>query len=236
MLKKYEIKSTFFIPGWIMERYPEIVEKIMNEDHELAHHGYLHEWPDQLQEEQETAAFEKASETFKKHTGFAPRGYRSPAWEFSPNTLKILIEHNFLFSSNMMTSEHPYEYISAGKRTGLIELPVSWTLDDAPFFLLSLTTPGRVVFPPEVVAGMWKEELQLHYEDQFATCFVLTMHPQVIGHPSRLRALERLIQYACGLPAAYFSTCGELSKIIRNDEKRKEVDINEILGLNINRE
>jgi peptidoglycan/xylan/chitin deacetylase (PgdA/CDA1 family) len=221
LLKKYEITSTFFIPGWTMEKYPWVVENVMKEGHEVAHHGYLHEWPDALPPDEELAAFEKAIDVFKRHTGSYPRGYRSPAWEFSPITLKILIEHNFLFSSNMMNSDEPYEYLSGDIRTGLVELPVSWVLDDAPFFLHSLTTPGRIMFPPDTVSQLWCQELRTLYEDDYAKCFVITLHPQVIGRPSRLEGLENLIKTAQMLSAARFTTCGELASMVKsaNDGK-----------------
>ncbi|MCL5045416.1 MAG: polysaccharide deacetylase [Actinobacteria bacterium] len=219
LLKKYEIPATFFVPAWVMERYPRLVEDILAEGHELAHHGYLHEWPDSMSGEEEQETFDRAAEVFERYTGYPPRGYRSPAWEFSQNTLDMLVQRNFLFSSNMMDSEEPYEYVLNGRRSGLVELPVSWILDDAVFFLYSLTTPGRAIFPPASVFQIWESELHTLYHDAFAGCFVLTMHPQLIGRPTRLAVLERLIQSARGLSSIWFATCGELAAFIKQQNE-----------------
>jgi peptidoglycan/xylan/chitin deacetylase (PgdA/CDA1 family) len=231
LLNNYNIKSTFFIPGWIMEKYPSMLQKVIDDGHEVAHHGYMHEWPDSMPADEELAAFEKAINVFKQYTSTYPQGYRSPAWEFSPNTLQMLIDHGFLFSSNMMNSEEPYEYMSEGAPTGLVELPVSWILDDAPFFLHSLTTPGRMISQPNPIGQMWEQELRTLYEDKYAKCFVLTLHPQVIGRPSRLEILKGLIDMALGLPSVWFTTCGELASLVKSENRRKEGCYREILPI-----
>jgi peptidoglycan/xylan/chitin deacetylase (PgdA/CDA1 family) len=108
LLKTYNIPSSFFVPGWVIERHSEAIKQIVNEGHEIGHHGYLHEWPDTLNYEQEKEIMEKGIDIIQKLTGSRPKGYRSPAWEFSPNTLEFLKEYGFVYSSNMMDSDEPY--------------------------------------------------------------------------------------------------------------------------------
>jgi peptidoglycan/xylan/chitin deacetylase (PgdA/CDA1 family) len=193
LLKKEHIKATFFVTGWTVERYPESVENIYSMGHEIAHHGYHHEWLDHLALEQEKAILEKGITLLKDVTGTKPLGYRSPSWEFSTNTLTLLNKYSFRYSSNMMNSDLPYRHQLNGKKTDLLELPVHWILDDAPFFLYGSRLPGRIMIDPSQVYSIWQQEFQAFYEE--ALCFVLTMHPQLIGRPSRIKMLDRLIQH-----------------------------------------
>ena len=48
VLNKYNVKATFFVPGWTADKYPEQLAAIHEGGHELAHHGYLHENPNKL--------------------------------------------------------------------------------------------------------------------------------------------------------------------------------------------
>ncbi len=66
-------------------------------------------------------------------------------------------------------------------------------LDDAPFFLYSIQLVGRVMMPPSAVFEHWSAEFDQLYREKKA--FVLAMHPQIIGRPSRITLLERLINH-----------------------------------------
>jgi peptidoglycan/xylan/chitin deacetylase (PgdA/CDA1 family) len=193
--KEYNIKSTFFVPGWIADHYSATCEAILQEGHEIGHHGYLHEWPNRTTEEEERESFRLGFEHLERVTGVRPTGYRSPGWEFSPVTLDLLIENGFLYSSNMMDRETPYEHSVNGQPTGLIELPVSWILDDAAFFMFGITTSGYVIQNPRQVLEIWVDEFDGLYQEGGGKIFVLTMHPQIIGKTSRLMIIEKLIRH-----------------------------------------
>jgi len=107
-LESEGIPATFFVPGWIAERYPEAVEAIVKGGHEVAHHGYTHVSPADQEPEEERAALEKGIEILEKLTGCRPQGYRSPSWDFSDQTLELLQEYRFRYSSNFMDSDRPY--------------------------------------------------------------------------------------------------------------------------------
>ncbi len=215
LLDKYGISSTFFVPGWIAERYGALVEEILKRGHETAHHGYLHEWPDSMGPDEEREKFELGLATLQRITGRTPVGYRSPAWEFSAITLRLLVEKGFLYSSNFMDTDAPYEHLLDGKPCGVVELPVSWILDDAPHFLLSLTTPGRVVQNQRQVLEMWTDEFDGLLADGAPRTYVLTLHPQVIGRPSRILMLENLIRHIRMSPYAEFVTCRQAAEAYR---------------------
>ena len=113
-------------------------------------------------------------------TGVRPLGYRAPSWNHSPNTLDILREMGFLYDSSLMADDRPYEIDAHGEPTGMVELPVEWILDDAPLF----NPRGDSYSHPRDVLQVWKDDFDGAYAE--GTMFLLTMHPHVIGHRSRI--------------------------------------------------
>jgi len=59
VLEEYGVKATFFVPGWVAERYPQLVRSIIRSGHEVAGHGYLHEKLDELGGEEEAKVAER---------------------------------------------------------------------------------------------------------------------------------------------------------------------------------
>lgn len=212
LLRREQIPATFFVPGWVVDHYPETVGAILEDGHELAHHGYQHIPPANQSAAEEEEALVAGSEAIRRASGQAPFGYRSPSWEFSGATLGLLERHGFRYSSNCMDDDRPYLHRRDGRSTGLVELPIQWLLDDFPFFGV---VPNRGMYgttPPSVAYDAWREELEaLHGEAASGTCFVLTMHPQCIGRASRVAMLRRLVAFARGLDNVEFLRCRELA-------------------------
>lgn len=204
LLHRYEIAATFFIPGWIVERYPKMVGEIHRRGHEIGHHGYKHEWPDSKNPELEKEVLYKGISAIRKIVAERPCGYRSPAWELTPNTLNFLKEEGFLYSSNLMDDFIPYVHPQ-----GIVELPVQWVLDDAPFFLFQTRPPSRSIWPAEFVLKAWQEEFHGIYQQ--GGFFNLTMHPQFIGRPGRLSMLEKMIQTIRTYPEVWHASLQEIA-------------------------
>lgn len=212
LLDQFSIKSTFFIPGWIIEQYPKEVGGIVEQKHEIGHHGYLHEYPDTLSPEEERSILTKGIDIIETLTGKKPSGYRSPAWEFSMETLYLLKEMNFLYSSNMMDNDEPYIH-----ENGIAEMPVQWLMDDAPFSMFHPRVPGRSIQSTAAVFTMWKEEFSALYEEGKPT--ILTFHPQFIGRPHRVKHLKEFIEFVLEHPNVRFVTLEELAQLtIRSTE------------------
>lgn len=213
LLNQFSIKSTFFIPGWIIEQYPEEVKGIVEHRHEIGHHGYLHEYPDTLSPAEERFILIKGIEIIETLTGKKPSGYRSPAWEFSMETLDLLKEMNFMYSSNMMDNDEPYLH-----ENGIAELPVQWLLDDAPFSMFHPRVLGRSIQSTASVFSMWKEEFSALYEEGKPT--ILTFHPQFIGRPHRVNHLKDFIQFVLEHPHVKFVTLEELAELTIEKAKK----------------
>jgi peptidoglycan/xylan/chitin deacetylase (PgdA/CDA1 family) len=181
----------------------------------VGHHGYTHTLPYAYADrDEEEADFVQGIEALERATGSRPLGYRSPAWDYSPHTLAIMERHGFIYSSNFQDHDAPYFQTVDGRQTGIVELPVSWLTDDMPYFVFR-PPYHRPQQPASHPYEVWSEELRgLHAENKI---FVLTMHPYLIGRPSRLAMLRRFIAFARSLGGVEFRQCGEYARALRSD-------------------
>lgn len=205
LLRRRNLPATFFVPGWTAVHHGEVLRAVHDQGHELAHHGWIHELPTNLNRDEEEHVLQQGIAALRAISGKDPAGYRSPAWEFSANTLDLLKEYGFRYSSNMMSHFLPWQHPD----TGIMELPVQWIIDDAPYFLFRVGPGARTIQTAEHVFQAWSEEFRGIY--RHGGLFNLTMHPQIIGRPGRLLMLERFIDYISGFPGLWFATGNEVA-------------------------
>jgi len=208
LLARHGLRQTFFIPGRVAERHPHRVQEILAAGHEVGHHGYTHTSPAQLSPADEEAELVRAKAILEGHTGGVV-GYRSPSWDFSANTLRLLDRLGFRYSTNMMDDVRPYLHPG----TGVIELPVQWILDDAAHFWFSAAEWTRSIAAPSQVDEIWR--LELEGIRKLGGCCIFTMHPQVIGRPGRLPFLEGLIEDTLAAGDIWVTTLGEMAERAR---------------------
>ena len=199
-LRRAEAPASFYFPGWVAERYPRLVERVQAAGHEVAHHGYLHEPPSDLSREQEADVLDRTNAILQGITGEPVLGYRSPAWELSPHSLDLLRERGFRYDSSLMGQDLPY--LVGPESEPLVEMPVHWSLDDYPYFIWSPRDMHRLQASPSQVLEVWTQA----FDEMCARggLFMLTMHSWVIGRPSRLGVLERLLAHIRERPEARF--------------------------------
>ena len=219
VLDKNRIPATFFIPSVSLQLAPQMADMIKKSGrNEFGVHGWIHEMNTTLPDSAERALLTKAVADLTRLTGTKPTGYRAPSWNFSLNTLSILRDLGFRYESSLMADESPYELLQNGQPTGMVEMPVEWILDDAPLF----DPRGERYSAPRDVAQVWIDEFDKAYEE--GTMFLLTMHPHISGHRSRIVALEALIahiqQKAPG--KVWFATHGEVAEYVRKQAKLGE--------------
>ncbi|MEO5784372.1 MAG: polysaccharide deacetylase [Casimicrobiaceae bacterium] len=208
LLRKYDVPTTWFIPGFTLETYPARCAEVHVAGHEIGHHGWTHMPPNDMTREQESAGLVRANEAIHELTGRYARGYRSPSWDLSPHSIELLLEHDFLYESSMMGDDYtPYRVrrgdvvelekpMVFGTPTPLIEMPISWTLDDFPHFeFLRMKTslmPG--LMNAQAVVDNWINDY-LYLRDNFDWGVITyTFHPFVIGRGHRMMALEKLLR------------------------------------------
>jgi peptidoglycan/xylan/chitin deacetylase (PgdA/CDA1 family) len=220
LLHKYGIKGTFFIPGHTALAFPGPAQRIHDSGHEIGHHGWVHENPVNLTQEQERHVIERGLEALSKVVGVRPVGYRSPAWDNSPSTVQLLMEYGFEYESSLMGGDYqPYwcrvgdewsttEEYRWGRPVDLVEVPVAWHLDDFPAFEFVWTAGGIMQgnAAPSSIEENWKGEFDYLYHRVGQGILNITMHPQVIGRGHRISFLERYIRYIAGHPGVTFTT------------------------------
>ncbi len=232
LLDREQIPGTFFVTGHTVETYPDIVRQIVAAGHEIGHHGYLHENPIALETpEREREILLRGLTALDSVAGLRPTGYRSPSWDNSPWTIELLLEQGFQYESSLMGDDFtpywcrvgdviqddgPYLF---GNEVDLVEMPVSWILDDFPHFeylaLRSIGVSRSGLSAPSKVEEIWRDEFTFMYRDIPGGVFTLTMHPQVIGRGHRLLMLERLIAWLKEHQGVRFSTLGAAASTFR---------------------
>lgn len=215
LLDAHRIPATFFIPSVSLAITPSMADVIKASGrHEFGVHGWIHEMNMTLPDSAERALLTKATAELTRMTGTKPTGYRAPSWNFSPNTLAILRDMGFRYESSLMADDSPYELLQNGRPTGLVEIPVEWILDDAPLF----DPRGQSYMNPRDVARVWIDEFDRAYDE--GTMFVLTMHPHVSGHRSRIVALEQVIAHIEAKGAkVWWATHGAAAEYVRKEAK-----------------
>ncbi len=210
LLDREGVPASFFVPAVSLILDPSQIDAIQASGrHEFAVHGWIHELNSSLEADEERALLERAVAYLTEATGTRPLGYRAPSWNFSPNTLGILLDMGFLYDSSLMADDRPYEIDAHGEPTGLVELPVEWILDDAPLF----NPRGDRYSHPRDVLQVWKDEFDGAYAE--GGMFLLTMHPHVVGHRSRIVVLEELVRYVKARPGVWFATHLEAARYVR---------------------
>jgi peptidoglycan-N-acetylglucosamine deacetylase len=202
LLHRHEVKATFFVPGVVAERHRDRIERIVDDGHEIALHGYTHSAPAALGVEEERAELERsraALETF----GATVVGYRAPHADVSESTVTLLDDAGLLYASNFVDDIQPYRH--AGVR--LIELPIDPILNDWPHFS---GTGGRSIRSTADVREVWAEEIDALRAVNGS--ILVTMHPQMIGRPARLKMLDELIGRLRGFQDVWLATCAELAE------------------------
>lgn len=219
LMKWFGLKSTFFTPGWIAEQYPKMVEAVVNGGHEIGLHGYLHEPPPSLNEKQEREVIRRGSAALEALTGKRPEGYRSPIWQFSANTVRLLQEAGFKYTSDFMHTMLPTYNEVSGKSIDMINLPGNWVLDDAVYFQFHITIRTTMRRAADVLE-IYKEEFRAVHA--CGGLFTLVMHPQLSGRPSRVLMLKEFMDYVRGFEGVWLPSPREVVDYWRSDNPLKE--------------
>ena len=210
LVDRHEIPATFFIPAVSLVLRPDMVDVIQRSGrHEFGVHGWIHERNTALRGEDERELVQRALNYLEKRIGERPVGYRAPSWNFSENTLSIVQELGFLYDSSLMADDRPYEILAHGKPTGIVELPVEWILDDAPL----MNPRGNTYTSPRELLQVYVDEFDKAYEE--GTMFLLTTHPHIIGHRSRIVILEELIAHITAKGNAWFATHRQVAEYVK---------------------
>jgi peptidoglycan/xylan/chitin deacetylase (PgdA/CDA1 family) len=209
MLDRMNVPATFFTPAVSAILAPEMVPQILKSGkNEIALHGWIHESVDILDDAvQEQRLLGQAVDYLTKVSGKKPLGSRTGSWAFSPYTLSADKKLGLTYDSSLMAMDVPYELVSNGKDTGIVELPVTWVADDGIFFGAVGDLPS-----PKLVFQVFQEEFDMAYRER--SFVMLTFHPNA-ERRSRFLYLERLVAYMKTKPDVWFATAAEVVNWIK---------------------
>jgi peptidoglycan/xylan/chitin deacetylase (PgdA/CDA1 family) len=213
MLEELEVPASFFVPAVSALLHPEEIAAYVEQGHEVAVHGWIHERNMLLSHADELDLTGRAMDTLEKLAGHRPAGIRTPSWDFSDNTLAIIEELGFVYDSSLMADDEPYELLADGRRTGVVELPVEWIRDDAPYFMMERYASLRPYMPPRGALDIWRDEFDVAYAER--GLFQLTLHPHIIGHRSRMVVLRALLEHIRAHSGIWFATHAQVADLVR---------------------
>ncbi len=207
LMDRYDIKSTFLVPGHTALAYPNLIRDIVEQGHELAYHGWMHEDARDFDIDGQRLIIERGLEALDHVAGVRPRGHVAPAWNMSEHTMDLVDEFGFEFDGSRMSTDCMPVYVRKGDRwptdgafqfgelTDVVGIPVAWPMDDVPIFEFVWGEIGGLA-PASAAEEMWTGEFDYAYQNCPGGVFNLTVHPQVIGRGPRIEMLERLIRRA----------------------------------------
>ena len=207
MLGERALPTTWFVPGHTAETFPDAVAAVARAGHEIGHHGWKHVPPATLSRDEEENELVRGIAAIERTCGKRPTGYRSPSWDLSPHSIELMLEHGFTFDSSMMGDDYtPYfarqgDIIELekpavfGKPSDLLEMPISWSTDDAPHFEFmrypNAIRPGNM--NADQVLGNWVADFDYMQRELDWGVLTYTCHPFIIGRGHRILMLEKLV-------------------------------------------
>jgi peptidoglycan-N-acetylglucosamine deacetylase len=187
LLGEHGMRATFYVPGATALRHPEAIRAIVDAGHEVGHHGHHHLASHTIDAARQAAEIDEGLAALRPFLGDA-MGYRSPAWELTPQTAELLVQRGFAYDSSLMGDDRPY-WLTVGAAR-LLELPIHWSLDDYVWFGMGQDTRATAA---SAWLEAWSDELESAARDDRPV--TLTFHPEIIGRGYRALALERLLKH-----------------------------------------
>ncbi|HZQ59740.1 MAG TPA: polysaccharide deacetylase family protein [Casimicrobiaceae bacterium] len=204
LLERRGIAATVFITASDAQRHPDAVRALHEAGHEIAARG-ADLTPLPTLGDRQRDALARGRDTLASIIGEPPKGFRAPAGELAPDTLRLLAELGFEYDSSFQDDDHPYVF-AATASSRIAEIPRVWALDDSlPFS--ARHTHARV-------GRIWREEFDALYREG---CLVpLTVHLRGdVGftRAARIAVLEELLVHMASQSGVTFMTGIELARL-----------------------
>lgn len=217
---RYDIRTTWCIPTHTIHTFRAAVDSIVEAGHEVAAHGVWHEYVPKLELSEERRLLELQLGVHEDVFGRKPRGYRSPAFDVTNHTLELLAEYGFEWDSSLQGRDfepyYPRMVVEIDRERGntfgppssVLEIPVSWYLDDFPEFE---TFNGNAMMQShDVVLRRWIDIFDYAYDRCPGGVMAVTIHPQTIGRAHHMLMLERFVEHVLSRAESWFAPLSDI--------------------------
>lgn len=216
VLDEESVPATFFLPAVSAMLAPDMIPLIQKSGrHEIAVHGWIHEYNSKLSPEKQRELTRRALEYLEEKTGKRPVGHRAPWGDVSDDTVRIIEDLGFFYDSSMFSDDRPYEVLRDGEPTGIVELPINLILEDSVLNVANEFSAG--IMTPQQAIDVWTDEFDRAHEE--GTMFLLVAHPHVIGHRSRILVIEKLIEHMKAKGDVWFATHQQAAEYVKNQRE-----------------
>jgi len=217
---RYGITTTWCLPTHTIQTFRGAADAVLTAGHEIAAHGVYHEYIPKLEKDEERRLLELQLTQLDRLLGIRPRGYRSPALDFTENTLQLLEDCGFEWDSSLMGRDfEPYrprpvtrvsreEGNTFGEPSRILEIPVTWYLDDFPEF--EVFKGNTTIQSTSTVLDRWVDTFDFAYDRVPAAVLTWTLHPQTSGRAQNLLMLERFLDHVVSHDGVWFPTLSEV--------------------------
>jgi peptidoglycan/xylan/chitin deacetylase (PgdA/CDA1 family) len=207
--RQFAIRQTFFVPAWCIEQYPQVVEAMVADGHEVGHHGYIHENPQAASREQQAYWLQRGIDVIERFTGQRPRGWRAPLYNFSADSAELLIGQGFLYDASLMGDDIPY-MLQTGQGE-LVELPSHWGMDDWPQYVHSMDLDYMMpIQSPARAMDVFRDEFDAVW--QYGGLWIAVWHPFASGRLARWHQIEKLIGYMLNKGGVWFAPLEDIAR------------------------
>ena len=210
--RRLGIKQTFFVPAWCAETYPEAIETILAGEHEIGHHGYLHENPVHQSRDEQADWMDRSIAVIERMTGQKPRGWRAPLYNFSDHSADLLVERAFEYDASLMGDDVPYIVEASGG--SFVELPSHWGLDDWPQYVQSMDLDYMMpIRAPRAGWEIFAQEFGAAY--RHGGLWVPVMHPFATGRLSRWEVVTEFLEGVLSKGDVWFAPMEDIAAHVR---------------------
>jgi peptidoglycan/xylan/chitin deacetylase (PgdA/CDA1 family) len=207
--RRLGMRQTFFIPAWCIENYPSAVEAILKGGNEIAHHGYLHEHPNERPVEEEAYWLDRGIEIIVRATGQRPRGWRAPLYNSSEKSPELLVDRGFEYDSSLMGDDVPY--ILKTPNGELVELPTHWGVDDWPQYVQSKDLDYMMpIRAPQQGFEAFRQEFETAYK--YGGLWVPVVHPFASGRLARWDVFATFLESVVDRGDVWFAPMEEIAR------------------------
>ena len=198
LFERENIKATFFLNGTTAEQNVDATKEIVAKGHELAAQPYIHEYAVMLDREGERKIIQGSIDAFKKTVGVKPLGYLSPGVRPTPNTVELIADMGFTWSSDCIDDDVPYAV--GPKSKPIVMMPKDFHPND-------YTTYDVVSRSPRELRGLLIDQFDYLYDEGATSPKVMSvsMHPFLAGRPYRAKIFRDFIRHARSHPNVWFA-------------------------------